>query len=79
MNEWNLNQKDWLAPRPGKASTRVAYCPACGRPFLRGTGFRQDAPANAGKPPPCPDAEPPPEEAGFPEYCSEKCLPGLLA
>lgn len=89
MNEWNIHQKDLQDAHPPSAgrSRRVAFCPTCNRPFLRGTGVRQDpgkrgysAPVS----PPVPDqpSSPPltpepltPEEK---EYCREECLPGSV-
>jgi hypothetical protein len=75
MNEWNIRQEDLQdphappPPREGRKG-RVAFCPTCKRPFLRGTGVRQPPPA------PAPGGAP---EAPPAEYCSEECLPGLLA
>ena len=43
MNEWNIHQKDLEGSPPPerKREGRVAFCPTCRRPFLRGTGVRQ--------------------------------------
>ncbi len=76
MSEWNLNQKDHLGPRspPGRFP-RMAFCPTCGRPFLRGSGVRQGGKGSPGIDP-SKDVGEDPEN---PEYCGEKCLPGLPA
>jgi len=73
VNEWNIHQKDLHDPQepPRKRTGRIAFCPTCKRPFLRGTGVRQ--PPDPASPPGSPGV---PEE---PEYCREECLPGRLA
>jgi hypothetical protein len=70
MNEWNIRQKDLQDPHapPERRSRRVAFCPTCKRPFLRGTGVRQPA-----------DTPPAPGEPEEKEYCGEECLPGKPA
>jgi len=69
MNEWNIRQQDLQDPhaQPERRSRRVAFCPTCKRPFLRGTGVRQP-----------PDPPPAPQEPEK-EYCREECLPGKPA
>ena len=77
MNEWNIRQKDLQdphAPAEGR-SRRVAFCPTCHRPFLRGTGVRQEPPREKEGAAPASPTEPPKAK----EYCREECLPGRPA
>ncbi len=67
-----------FAPKSRPASRRLAFCPTCGRPFLRGSGVHQD---------PCLHSRgsngngnhEPENDAECPEYCSENCMPGIVA
>ena len=74
MNEWNIDQKDLHDPdgAPRRRRRRVAFCPTCKRPFLRGTGVR---------PSPDPSLAVPGHDPTVPEpeYCTEECLPGRVA
>ncbi len=70
------NEKEAFEPSARPASRRIAFCPACGRPFLRGMGFWQPgcAPSNGKN-----GNRSSREETDCAEYCSEACLPGLPA
>ncbi len=66
------DKKDDFEPTARPESRRIAFCPACGRPFLRGMGVW---------PPSC-TTNPTNGQRNDPkcaEYCSEECLPGKLA
>ncbi len=79
MNEQTKMKEEDFEPQARPTSRRIAFCPTCGRPFLRGMGFWppqfvEKAKINGGDP--SKRAETDPECV---EYCSEECLPGLPA
>ncbi len=63
-------------PRARPVSRRIAFCPTCNRPFLHGNGVYQDSCIEA---PLMKEGQTPAPAIGqsCPEYCSEKCLPGV--
>jgi hypothetical protein len=72
----NIAEQDIFEPQSRPASRRIAFCPTCKRPFLHGNGVYQDScfetlPAQKGRTPT--------NGQVCPEYCSEKCLPGIPA